>query len=72
MYWAGFTQAMMWKQFTEDGTLKFQFLETVTHIIPLYVARSIGGLLYLVGVFIMVYNIVKTVKAGQLVSEEAA
>ncbi len=72
MYWAGFTQAMMWKQFTEDGTLKFQFLETVTHIIPLYVARSIGGLLYLVGVFIMVYNIVKTVKAGKLVANEAA
>lgn len=72
MYWAGFTQAMMWKQFTEDGTLKFQFLETVTHIVPLYVARSIGGLLYLVGVFIMVYNIVKTVKAGKLVANEAA
>ncbi len=72
MYWAGFTQAMMWKQFTEDGTLKFQFLETVTHIIPLYVARSVGGLLYLVGVFIMVYNIVKTVKAGKLVANEAA
>ncbi len=72
MYWAGFTQAMMWKQFTDDGTLKFQFLETVTHIIPLYVTRSIGGLLYLVGVFIMVYNIVKTVKAGSLVANEAA
>lgn len=72
MYWAGFTQAMMWKQFTEDGTLKFQFLETVTHIVPLYVARSVGGLLYLVGVFIMVYNIVKTVKAGKLVANEAA
>lgn len=72
MYWAGFTQAMMWKQFTDDGTLKFQFLETVTHIIPLYVTRSIGGLLYLVGVFIMVYNIVKTVKAGSLVANEEA
>lgn len=72
MYWAGFTQAMMWKQFTDDGTLKFQFLETVTHIIPLYALRSVGGLLYLVGVFIMVYNIVKTVKAGSLVADEAA
>ena len=72
MYWAGFTQAMMWKQFTDDGTLKYQFLETVTHIIPLYVTRSLGGLLYLVGVFIMVYNIVKTVKAGSLVANEAA
>lgn len=72
MYWAGFTQAMMWKQFTEDGTLKYQFLETVTHIIPLYVTRSIGGVLYLTGVFIMVYNIWKTVKAGSLVADEAA
>jgi cytochrome c oxidase cbb3-type subunit I/II len=72
MYWAGFTQALMWKQFTEEGTLKFQFLETVTHIIPMYVTRSVGGLLYLVGVFIMVYNIYKTVKAGSLVAEEGA
>lgn len=72
MYWAGFTQALMWKQFTEEGTLKFQFLETVTHIIPMYVTRSLGGLLYLVGVFIMVYNIVKTVKSGSLVAEEGA
>lgn len=72
MYWAGFTQAMMWKQFTDDGTLKFQFLETVTHIIPLYALRSVGGLLYLTGACIMVYNIVKTVKAGSLVADEAA
>jgi cytochrome c oxidase cbb3-type subunit I/II len=72
MYWAGFTQALMWKQFTEEGTLKFQFLETVTHIIPMYITRSIGGLLYLSGVLIMVYNIFKTVKAGSLVADEAA
>lgn len=72
MYWAGFTQALMWKQFTEEGTLKFQFLETVTHIIPMYVTRSVGGLIYLSGVFIMVYNLVKTVKSGSLVANEAA
>ena len=72
MYWAGFTQAMMWKQFTEEGTLAFQFLETVTHILPLYILRSIGGLLYLIGMFIMIYNLVKTVKAGSLLVEEEA
>jgi len=71
MYWAGFAQAEMWKQFTEEGQLKFQFLETVTNIIPMYITRSLGGLLYLVGVFIMVYNIWKTVAAGNLVSNEA-
>ncbi len=72
LYWAGFTQAMMWKQFTEEGQLKFQFLETVTHIIPMYITRSVGGLLYVSGVFIMVYNLVKTVKSGSLVADEAA
>ncbi|TAF92616.1 MAG: cytochrome-c oxidase, cbb3-type subunit I [Bacteroidetes bacterium] len=71
LYWAGFTQALMWKNFTLEGQLKFQFLETVTHIIPMYITRSIGGTLYLAGAFIMVYNIVKTVKAGKLVANEA-
>ena len=72
MYWAGFTQATMWKQFTDEGTMKFTFLETLTHIIPMYITRSIGGAIYLVGVFIMVYNLVKTVKAGEFVPEEEA
>lgn len=71
MYWAGFAQSMMWKQFTEEGQLKFQFLETVTHIIPMYISRSIGGTLYLVGAFIMLYNLFKTMKAGSFVANEA-
>lgn len=72
MYWAGFTQAMMWKEFTPEGTLKYQFLETVTHIIPLYITRSVGGALYLTGVFIMLFNIYKTVKSGKLIANEVA
>jgi len=70
MYWAGFTQAQMWKTFTEEGTLKFQFLETVTHIIPMYITRSIGGLLYLIGVFMMVYNLYKTAAQGNFIPNE--
>ena len=57
-------KAMMWKTFTEEGQLKFQFLETVTHIIPMYVTRSIGGALYLVGAFIMVYNLLQNDAEG--------
>ena len=72
MYWAGFTQAQMWKTFTEEGTLKFQFLETVTHIIPMYVTRSIGGLLYLLGALMMVYNLAKTIGQGSFIGDEAA
>lgn len=70
LYWAGFTQSMMWKSFTEEGQLRYQFLETVQHILPLYVTRSVGGALYLSGVLVMVYNLYKTVKAGNLVRNE--
>lgn len=72
LYWAGFAQAQMWKTFTEEGQLKFQFLETVTHIIPMYVTRSIGGALYIVGAVLMAYNIYKTVKQGKFIPNEAA
>lgn len=72
MYWAGFEQASMWKQITPEGQVKFEFLQTVTNIIPMYVARSIGGLLYLTGAIMMVYNIYKTIKAGSFIAEEAA
>lgn len=70
MYWAGFEQAQMWKSFTEDGVLKYKFLETVTNLIPLYITRSVGGLLYLIGVFIMLYNLIKTAGAGKFIANE--
>jgi cytochrome c oxidase cbb3-type subunit I/II len=72
MYWAGFEQSSMWKQFTEEGQLKFQFLETVTHIVPMYVMRSLGGTLFIIGFLIMLYNIVKTVKQGKYIGDEEA
>jgi cytochrome c oxidase cbb3-type subunit I/II len=72
MYWAGFTQSAMWKQFTEAGQLKYTFLETVTYMKPFYAMRSLGGTLYLFGVFFMIYNLYKTVKAGKLVANEEA
>ncbi len=72
LYWAGFTQSLMWKSFTEDGIIQYRFLETVTNIVPMYALRALGGLMYLSGALIMVYNIFKTVKTGVLVANEAA
>jgi cytochrome c oxidase cbb3-type subunit I/II len=73
MYWAGFMQSLMWKQFTEEGMLKYpNFLETVVQIKPMYEARSFGGALYLIGVILMAYNIYKTVKAGSFLENEEA
>jgi cytochrome c oxidase cbb3-type subunit I/II len=73
LYWAGFTQSLMWKEFTADGFLKYpNFLETVVQILPMYRLRVIGGALYLTGVITMVYNLYKTVKSGKLVANEEA
>ena len=67
IYWAGVTQGLMWKQFTADGFLQYpNFLETVTQILPMWRMRAIGGTLYLAGVLIMAWNLVKTAKAGKL------
>ncbi len=72
MYWAGFTQALNWKTFTPDGTLQYNFLDIVDMLRPLYMMRSIGGLLFLIGACIMVYNLFKTVKQGNFQAEEEA
>ena len=73
LYVAGFNQALMWKQFNPDGSLVYgNFLETVTQIMPMYWMRAIGGTLYVLGLFILIYNIVKTIKAGSPIEDELA
>jgi len=73
MYFAGFTQHFMLKEFTEDGVLRYpNFLETVVQIVPMYKLRALGGSLYLIGVFTMVYNMVKTARSGKLIPNENA
>jgi cytochrome c oxidase cbb3-type subunit I/II len=73
MYWAGFTQGLMLKEFTAEGMLKYPaFLETTLRIIPMHVMRSVGGSMYLLGVIVMAYNIFRTMAQGSLVANEAA
>ena len=73
MYVAGFVQASMWKQFNPDGTLVYgNFLETVTEIMPMYWFRAIGGSMYIFGMFILLYNVYKTIKTGTEVTDELA
>ncbi len=73
LYWAGWTQSMMWKQFTADGFLAYgNFLETVTQIIPMYGLRSLGGAIYVLGVFLMAYNLIKTARQGSLIRDTKA
>ncbi len=73
MYIAGVVQSLMWKEFNAEGFLVYpNFLETTTQILPMYMLRAIGGGLYLVGVFIMTYNLMKTAAAGTFIANEEA
>lgn len=73
MYVAGVVQASMWKQFNPDGTLVYgNFMETVIEIMPMYWMRVIGGSMFIIGAFVMLYNIVKTIKSGSNVTDELA
>ncbi|MCL6267216.1 cytochrome-c oxidase, cbb3-type subunit I [Flagellimonas myxillae] len=73
MYVAGFTQALMWKEFNPDGSLVYgNFLETVTQIIPMYWMRAIGGTMFIAGMLIMIYNVVVTIRKGSSVEDELA
>ncbi|MBP6672803.1 MAG: cytochrome-c oxidase, cbb3-type subunit I [Bacteroidetes bacterium] len=73
MYVAGLTQSLMWKQFNGMGVLQYpNFLETTLQIVPLHMIRAVGGTLFLTGTLVMIYNLVKTIKQGSFLAEEAA
>ncbi|GAB5526861.1 MAG: cytochrome-c oxidase, cbb3-type subunit I [Roseivirga sp.] len=73
LYAAGVTQSLMWKDFNAEGFLEYpNFLETVTQIIPMYMMRAIGGLLYLSGAIIMTYNLIQTAAKGHFIANEDA
>ena len=71
MYWSGITQTSMWKEFTEEGFLAYtNFLDTVTQLVPMYIGRAIGGLLFFIGAVSMVVNLVNTMKQGTFMANE--
>ncbi len=73
MYLSGFLQGLMWKEFTPEGLLKYpNFLETTLQLLPMHMFRAIGGGLYLTGVIVMCYNLIKTAASGQLIADEPA
>jgi cytochrome c oxidase cbb3-type subunit I/II len=73
MYWAGFVQSAMWKEFTQDGVLAYpNFLETVTQIKTMYMLRALGGALFIIGTVVMAYNLFKTAMAGKFIANENA
>ena len=63
MWIAGVMEGLMWRSFNEDGTLAYTFVEALEMKAPFYAIRLVGGILFLSGMFIMAYNMFKTMAA---------
>jgi cytochrome c oxidase cbb3-type subunit 1 len=72
MWIAGVMQGLMWRAFNDDGTLTYTFIETIAATKPYYVIRLLGGTLFLAGMFIMAWNVLKTLGQREAQEFEAA
>ena len=70
MWVSGILQGLMWRSYDELGFLQYAFVETVDAMHPFYVVRAMGGILFLLGALIMIYNLIRTAR-GDLRQEAA-
>ena len=62
MWISGIMQGLMWRSYDALGFLQYSFVETVEAMHPFYVIRALGGVLFLIGALIMVYNLWRTAR----------
>ncbi|WP_226781990.1 cytochrome-c oxidase, cbb3-type subunit I [Oceaniglobus trochenteri] len=62
MWNSGITQGLMWRTYTESGTLAYSFTDTLVAMHPYYIARAAGGALFLAGAVLALYNVVMTIR----------
>ncbi|MBL0000711.1 MAG: cytochrome-c oxidase, cbb3-type subunit I [Sphingomonadales bacterium] len=65
MWVAGIMQGLMWREYGSDGYLVYAFSEVVSAMFPMYLIRAAGGLMYLSGALIMVFNVWMTIAGKQ-------
>jgi cytochrome c oxidase cbb3-type subunit 1 len=70
MWVSGIMQGLMWRSYDEMGFLQYSFVETVMAMHPFYIIRVMGGVLYLSGALIMVYNFWKTIRGDINIKEQ--
>ena len=65
MWVSGIMQGLMWREYDAEGFLVYSFAETVAAMHPFYAMRTVGGLLYLAGGLVMVFNIWMTIRGHE-------
>jgi cytochrome c oxidase cbb3-type subunit 1 len=70
MWVAGIMQGLMWRAVNpSDGTLTYSFVETLVAMYPFYFVRLLGGIIFLSGMWLMAFNVYKTVRGTTPVTE---
>jgi len=62
MWNSGIIQGLMWRTYTESGTLAYSFTDSLVAMHPYYVARTIGGAFFLSGAIIGTFNVIMTIR----------
>jgi cytochrome c oxidase cbb3-type subunit 1 len=57
MWTAGITEGVMWRATQPDGSLTHAFIDSLVAVKPLYLVRWAGGMLILVGMWVMAWNL---------------
>jgi cytochrome c oxidase cbb3-type subunit 1 len=70
MWIAGVTQGLMWRATNVDGTLTYTFVEALKATYPFYAVRLLGGVMVLGGMFIMAWNVLKTIRSSEATTAE--
>ncbi len=72
MWISGIMQGLMWRAYNDLGFLQYRFVETVEAMHPYYVIRALGGILFLIGALLMIYNLYRTIRGNYADDQVAA
>ena len=72
MWVTGVMEGLMWREVDANGFLVNSFADTVSAKFPMYVVRALGGVLFLAGAVIMVWNLWMTIRAAPETKVSAA
>lgn len=72
MWNSGVIQGLMWRTYSESGTLSYSFIDSLVAMHPYYIARAFGGLLFLLGALVALYNVVMTIRMPAPATDDVA
>ena len=72
MWNSGIIQGLMWRTYNDSGTLAYSFIDSLVAMHPYYIARTVGGLLFLLGAMVASYNVWMTIRMSRSQTATAA